>query len=297
MTTLETLLVAIRDGTAPPDALDRARKLAERDARIPEDLRDVVLIEPSEASSDAAGLLAVLGADDIGEILSAALLEESGLAPQAPEVADPDLDDEWAPIGAALREGLLAEAEGVEVVDAVMRRIPLRDFPWGPVLAGAVTNEAGSADVAPEVLSLLPFAEAPPVAAAVRAAAGRVEIADSVMQSLGLSRPLPIAEAVRASAGSIDITARVMLQILPEAHTPAPANRRYAFVSLLLAAVALLVVVATGRLAGSGLSGETLRFARASEVIVEDLNYANDVQVMVIEGDDGAVILWFDEEA
>ena len=38
-------------------------------------------------------------------------------------------------------------------------------------------------------------------------------------------------------------------------------------------------------------------FAHAGEVVVEDLSYGDDVQVLQTEGDEGAVILWVDEEA
>ena len=40
-----------------------------------------------------------------------------------------------------------------------------------------------------------------------------------------------------------------------------------------------------------------MRFAMAAEVIVEDLSYSDTVQVMQTEGDEGALIIWLDEEA
>jgi hypothetical protein len=300
MTTLESLLVAIRDGTAGPEVLSRARELASADERIPAELRSEVLLDPEEAASDAAGLLAVLGADDLGDLILSAVMEEIALtAPQSQaeplDPADLEFEDAWTPIGAALREGLLEEARNFEIADVVMRRVPVVDFPWGPLLAEAVANEAGMADVAQQVLGGLGRPELAPVAAAVRAEAGPVELAGSVMSALGHAEPLPVAEAVRAYAGRVDVVDRVMLLVAPQERLVA-ANHRWVYASLLVAAITLLVVV-TGRLVTPVGGPEMLQFARASEVIVEDLNYANDVQLMVLEGDEGAVIIWFDEEA
>jgi hypothetical protein len=292
MTTLESLLVAIRDGTAGPEVLSRARELASADERIPEELRAEVLLDPAEASSDAAGLLAVLGADDLGALLLSAVMEELELK----EAADLEFDDAWTPIGTALREGLVAEAHHFEITDAVMRRIPLTDFPWGSLLAEAVAHEAGTADVAHKVLVGLEIQGLAPIATAIRAEAGTVELTARVMSELKLAESLPVAEAIRAEAGSVDVVDRVMLLVAPQ-ETLVAANYRWVYASLLVAAITLLVVV-TGRLVTPvGGPAEMLQFARASEVVVEDLNYANDVQVMVLEGNDGAVIIWFDEEA
>jgi hypothetical protein len=304
MTTLETLLVAIRDGTAGPEVLSRARELASADERIPEELRAEVLLDPEEADSDAAGLLAVLGADNLGELIISAVMEEiESTRPQAQaepiDPADLEFEDAWTPIGAALREGLLEEARHFEIADAVMRRIPVADFPWGPVLAQAVAAEAGTTDVAAQVLhgiGRVELSALAPVAEAVRAEAGSVDVAGSVITALGLTAQLPVAEAIRAEAGSVDVVDRVMLLVAPQEQLAA-ANYRWVYASLLMAAVTLLVVV-TGRLATPvGGSVERMQFARASEVIVEDLHMANDVELMVLEGDDGAVIIWFDEEA
>jgi hypothetical protein len=38
-------------------------------------------------------------------------------------------------------------------------------------------------------------------------------------------------------------------------------------------------------------------FASADEVVVEELDYGADVTVFQAEGDEGAVIIWVDEEA
>ena len=40
-----------------------------------------------------------------------------------------------------------------------------------------------------------------------------------------------------------------------------------------------------------------LQFAAAGEVVVHELEYSENVQVFQVEGDEGAMILWVDEEA
>ena len=42
---------------------------------------------------------------------------------------------------------------------------------------------------------------------------------------------------------------------------------------------------------------DDLKFASSEEVVVHDLQYGENVQVMQVDGDEGAVILWVDEEA
>ena len=39
-----------------------------------------------------------------------------------------------------------------------------------------------------------------------------------------------------------------------------------------------------------------LVFASASDVVVEDLSFGDGVQVFQTEGDDGALVLWIEEE-
>lgn len=321
MTTLETLLMQLRDGPPDPSALARARALLVGDARIPEDVREIALTDPAEATEDAVGLLAVLGLDELGLGLADALREEL----EAP--ADPDLDDEWAPIGLALRDGLVAEAAGVEVAGAVLRRLRLADFAWGPVLADAVQAEAGVFDVADAVLAAVGGAEAP-VAAAVRAEAGEIDgIELTVARALELE-VLPVREALLAEAGTApDVTDAVMDRIgaadamraaaksMPAGgaapsrssvgapvDVPPPANDGWGFrqlrrwgVGLAVAAAALLSVVVAWQSTGG--SDESLVFAQAGDVVIEDLSTGDNVSVVQLEGDDGAVILWVDEEA
>ena len=85
------------------------------------------------------------------------------------------------------------------------------------------------------------------------------------------------------------------------ATVPVPANRSWgAWATAAIAAAVLLVVGPSAFEADSGAAsgpGEPIRFAMAAEVIVEDLSYSDTVQVMQTEGDEGALIIWLDEEA
>jgi hypothetical protein len=303
-TTLETLLVQIRDGTADPATLGRARALVQVDERIPPELRGEVLCEPAEAETDAVGLLAMLGADDdLG--LAAAVREEAGafLAIEIPDLVF-DTDDGWEPIGVALREGLVAEADGFEIADAVVRRLPMAGFSWGPVLADAVAAEGGSPDLTEAVFGALEQTFVP-VSGAIAAEAGEIDVVAAVMAALAADLPLaaaaPVADAVRAEAGSVDVVAAVMAVVdpVPTALPRASNNNRgWSFGLVVMAAVALLTV-SVGRLVTPlvGVPESGLMFAHAGDVVVEDLSYADNVQVFQTEGDQGAVILWLDEEA
>ncbi|MBT3222377.1 MAG: hypothetical protein HN348_25165 [Proteobacteria bacterium] len=42
---------------------------------------------------------------------------------------------------------------------------------------------------------------------------------------------------------------------------------------------------------------KNLRFASSSEIVVHDLEYGDNIQVFQAEGDEGAMILWVEEEA
>jgi hypothetical protein len=224
------------------------------------------------------------------------------------------VDDGWEPIGQVLREGLLAEADGFEIADAVVRRLPMAGFSWGPVLADAVAAEGGSPDVTEAVFGTLEQTLAP-VGRAVAAEAGEIDVVAAVMAALAADLPLvgspPVADAVRAEAGSIDVVAAVMAVVdpvptaLPKAANngafpgASPGNNRGWSFGLVVMAAVVLLTVAVGRLAtplvGTPESG--LMFAHAGDIVVEDLSYADNVQVFQTEGDQGAVILWLDEEA
>ncbi|MEZ4239688.1 MAG: hypothetical protein R3F59_26740 [Myxococcota bacterium] len=305
MTHLEQILVRLRDGETSPDLVARAIALVRADERIPDDVREVAFGDPTEAAEDAAGLLAVLGADDLGDLLVSAVMAAAGEPPVPHEVPHEGDDDAWAPIGACLVAGLRAEAEGFEVAHAVMRRAlaggAAVDFAWGPVIAEAVAQEAGQVEVAGAVHAVLGAPALAPVAAAVLAHAGSVDVSGAVLAELGHERGLDVAAAVRAEAGSVDVAEAVLFR-LGFGALPAPANdaRGWSFAGLALAAAALLSVVVSRLVVPVGVGpvpSEALVFAQAGDVVVEDLSYADDVVVFQTEGEQGVVILWLDEEA
>ena len=76
---------AERDGLADTDEVSRARSLVEQDARLPEELRSVALTDDEDLAADAAGLLSVLGSDDLGALLAEAVRAEAEAGPEASE--------------------------------------------------------------------------------------------------------------------------------------------------------------------------------------------------------------------
>ena len=150
------------------------------------------------------------------------------------------------------------------------------------------------------------------VAEAVAAESGEVDVADGVFAALGLDR-LAVADAVYAEAGEIDVAGRVFAELglrarppamAPAAPMPLPVNdvrgfrwfgRRASWGAVALAAAALLAVVVGRPWAPDVSPVEHLLFAQASDVVIEDLEYAEGVQVVQLEGAEGAVILWVDD--
>ena len=186
-----------------------------------------------------------------------------------------------------------------------------------PLLAGSgpsfasLLEEAAHVDVAADVGAALGLPQVA-VADAVRAEAGHVDVADGVFAALGLER-LAVADAVHAEAGEVDVAGRVFAElgltarppvVEPAAPMPLPVNdvrgfrwfgRRASWGAVALAAAALLAVVVGRPWAPSVPPAEHVQFAQASEVVIEDLEYAEGVQVAQIEGAEGAVILWVDD--
>ncbi len=138
------------------------------------------------------------------------------------------------------------------------------------------------------------------------------------------------AAAVRAEAGEVSVTAAVMADIerrealayprsaavveIESIELPEPANTgRWSASTLVMAAAALLLFAVlpfgmSGLLDGESdtggpapvatvQTGEEVQFANAGEIIIENLDYADDAAVMQTVGDDGALILWVEEEA
>lgn len=199
---LRALLERIVAGEATEACVERARELARHDARLPEGLREEVLLEDIE--DEAGALLALLGFDPFDGLLGDALLDEAGFdiagdvlaaigSPEALPVAEAVVeeagpapamdvpDDGWAPIADVLRQRLADEAHGVDVSAAVLAAVggtatlPIRD---------AVTAEAGQADVAVAVARELGLTELA-LGAAIRAEAGEVDVREAVMAEVG----------------------------------------------------------------------------------------------------------------
>lgn len=168
---------------------------------------------------------------------------------------------------------------------------------------------------------------------ALQAEAGSVELWSGIAGEIGIRDPeqvdgwdaAPLVAAIREGAGDIDIAAAVMgevrryassvemplaeipfvrgaTQVGPVPALPPVANRgTWAWGGLWLVAVVMLVL-GLGRMRGTpSVQGidpvPNWTFASADELVVEDLQYASNVQVLQLEGDDGAVIIWVDEEA
>ncbi len=208
-----------------------------------------------------------------------------------------------------LGDAILDAADDFDVADAVMSAL---DAELSPV-AEAVWSEAGEFDGAAAVMQALELAEELAVGEAVHAEAGTVDVSAAVMSELGLEQSV-LGEAVRAAAGPVDVTDAVMRAIATPAAMPnpvtavsehevlQPANNGTRWMVGLLAAAMAAVVIGGGALLGTGggigaqLVPEDMMFASASEVEIEDLSFGEDVVVFQDEGDDGALILWIDEE-
>lgn len=119
-TALESLLFRIRDRAASASELARARELVRDEARLPDELREVVDFT-DDPVGDAVGLLAVLGADTLfGDVLRAGLAHEMS-APAPIEVTAEMVDADWA-WSADLAAAVRAEAGEIELSDAVDRK-------------------------------------------------------------------------------------------------------------------------------------------------------------------------------
>lgn len=176
---LEDLLFRIRDGQASTDEVERARSLVAVEQRLPDELREVIDFRDDPAG-DAAGLLAVLGADSLfGEVLREGV--EAELAPQV--------------------EPETLEASNREEV------VPEEVWPLSEVFAAAVRYEAGEVELALPVVQRVGL-QVPqvPLVQAVRAESGRVQLAAAVLEAVGLPvETVQVAEAVREEAGEVEV--------------------------------------------------------------------------------------------
>ena len=312
--TLDNLLARIRDGAASEAEIDTARALARHDARLPEELREVVFLSATEAPSDAAGLMSVLGIDDLfGDVLrDAVAFDLEALA--ADEEDEPiELEDEWV-WGPVVADAVRASAGTVDVSDGVLARVERgvsTDFVYGPVLVEAVHHEAGRVDVTAGVLDAL-GAAVMPVAEAVRSEAGEVPS----VEATGLL--VLIGDAVRAEAGVVDVTASVASELGFEQTPVAAAVRSEAGVADVAPAVSALLGfdavpiaaavaseagradVSAGVLEALGIDAPPVAAAVRSEAGSVDVGVAFDAGVPVgeaVRSEAGEVDLWAGIEA
>lgn len=288
---LLTLLRRIRDGHAEPSEVETARALVRDDPRLDGELRAVGLADEDDLAGDAAGLLAVLGADDLGPLLAEAIANEAAEA----TIDETHLETQPWTYGPDLVAAVTAEAGTVNVIQPILSDCSLTE-PWSSdAVALATRAEAGFVDVTDAVIRACGLSEPQlPLADAVRAEAGTVRIANTVAP-LGID----VVAAVRAAAGPIDISDAVMAKIRPmsaELAVPANDTRGFAALGLLLAAAVALFVSLAGIDTVPVEPLPALAFAHADEVVVEDLQSDTDVYVLQGEGQDGAFILWVDEE-
>ena len=304
---LHMLLIAIREGTAPEGAFAEARELLLGDVRVPDDLKEEALTAPSEREADAAALLAILGLDDdLSGVLRGAVAHEAG------EMESVFASAPWEESERrVLAESVEASSGSVDVAEHVLGRVDREGSDWvyGPTLSAAVKDEAGQSPVSVgQILASCGLQEELRVADAIRDGAGSVDVSADVVEALSFQSAIPVAAAIRSECGQVDVLDSVMRELSPLqpsvvelATVPAPANRSWgAWVSAAVAAAVLLAVGPNmmGWNAGtSDVRVDPLRFAMAAEVIVEDLSYSDTVQVMQTEGDEGALIIWLDEEA
>lgn len=325
--TLVDTLQRIRSGDVRPGDLEAARALVALEPRVPDEVRAGLFESAHELPADAAGVLALLGLDDLGAVLAAGIRAEAEAVFDVAEVSGEgwQADDGWQQVADTLVDGLREAAAHVDLADAVVRRLPVAAFAHGGLVGAAVSREAGEVEVADHVARDLSLGGAvgAELAGAVAALGGQVDVAGAVMSELagaGLGEvEVPVADAVRSGAGPVDVVPAVLAALglwraeapvvnpassSPAASSPvlAPAantSRSWGFAGFALAA-AVLVSVVVGRLAvpvEGSVPVPGPAFAHAGEVVIEDLQYGSDVQVIQTEGDDGAVILWIDEEA
>ena len=208
-----------------------------------------------------------------------------------------------------LADAVATVAGRVDVVAAVFAKLdlPVHDL----TLASVIADEAGQVSIAEATVERIrPTGEyhATSLGTAIRAAAGDVQdVWQSVAQQIGSSNAeIPIRDAIVAEAGEVDVVHDVMavvkrgsLGVVTE--LPEPANRpRWgvaAFVAVAAAALMMIGVRATVGELPMEVAPTPVQFAAAGEVVVHELEYSENVQVFQVEGDEGAVILWVDEEA
>ena len=243
--------------------------------------------------------------------VAAALHAEAGAIDVSAQVLA-ELQVQTAPVAAAVH----AEAGAADVADAVMA---LTRPEWVSGLLDheldAVSHRLAAAQLTPaasrEMTTLA--GQARELRAAVAREAGAVEpLWDAIAGELEVEAwdDSLVFEALADEAGTVDVAGAVMARVRRSAHAPTPslpqpANRGWMLAALVSVAAAMFVVVGIGQhipTPGPAADHALLQFADAREITVDDLSYSADAMVQVIqatgdEGDEGALIIWVDDEA
>ncbi|MCB9676074.1 MAG: hypothetical protein H6737_13205 [Alphaproteobacteria bacterium] len=260
----------------------------------------------------AAAIASEAGRIDIADSVLAAIGGEARLPIAEAVRAEAGVVDVWPDLEAVVSDAWVSAMLDHELSPAAHRAavLRLREAPeagalmtafasLGSEIRTAVRAEAGECPYIWEAVAEAIGVEAEAVegwdgalfAAAVRAEAGSVDVANDVLRAIGaVRRPAIPYSAVEVEA------------------VPAPANSRRWNVGTLVmaAAAALLLTVAPFGLQNSRSVGGTHtasveapspQFASAGEITVENLDYHDEASVTQTLGDEGALILWVDEEA
>jgi hypothetical protein len=248
------------------------------------------------------------------------------------ELADEALagiDPSW-PIAEAVR----AEAGEIDIADAVMSQVG--NEAWVSALLDRELSQEEHVRSARRLMAdkaagrdMTDFAEIGRIVRAqvVAEAGAAPSLWAGVAAGIGVADPEKVegwdetilAEAVRAEAGTVDVTAEVMRRVRRAAVAPQislldaeeplePANNGgFAWGAVAVAALVLLTVLLGKPFVGGlperierdgSVELAALQFASPGEIVVDDLSYAPDTNVQVIqeEGEGGALIIWVEEE-
>ncbi len=291
------------------------------------DMADVPLAQAVRAMAGevdiVSGVLARAGVASVLAPVAQAVRAQAGHVEVASAVlAAVELQDVPLPIAAAIAH----EAGSIDVTAAVLAAT---DEAW---ISGMLDNElpAEARQAAtgrlrgnkPALAQMTAFAEmGRRLRNEVQSEAGEVPyLWASIAPQIGIQEPeavpgwdaTELVAAVRAQAGEVDVVDAVMGRVLadrirtasPAPAIPEPANRPWIPV-LAMAAAALFAVAVGGPgffagtppAPGTSDGGTEVAFAQSDEIIINELEYAEDATVQVIQadGENAPLIIWVDE--
>jgi len=283
-------------------------------------IRDAVLAEAGHVDI-AAAVMSKLDIDSTG--LADAIRAEAG---------DIDITAETlaalGDLGLSVREAVVAEAGAIDIASSVFATIGGESLDF----AAAVRTEAGTIDIAARVVTDI-GGSVSDIREAVLAEAGEApNVWMGVIEIIGARQTIVPEAPVIAFPG--EFTVSPAASGAHELPPPVPANNNsrwaYGIGALLMAAIALIIVGLTQVIPSSTIGDNAsiatndgdrapnlehvipdrdggswtpeavlvptdMVFASAADVVVENLESGDDVVVMQMMGDDGAMILWVDE--